>query len=899
MSGHDGGRPERRIWRPDVRKDVADELAFHLEQRQREYAERGLAPAAARAEAERRFGNLTEVAATCRAIDEAWYREQRRASMWTDFRQDVGYGARSLWKSPGFTLVALLTLALGIGANTAIFSAINAVLLRPLPYYEADRLVFVWSSSREFQREPLTPGRLVDFREQLTTVEALAGISHLSLNLTGSGDPERLTGSSVSSNFFDVLGVRPLIGDTFHGGRADERDVVLGHRLWTRRFGAAPSIVGSDITINGRARRVVGVMGPEFDWPSITATRAVPVGPELWIPAAHRDIPRTPADDPNEDLSTNRSAGYLRAVARLKPGVSVEQAQHEAEAMASRLAQAYPEMDGGRGAIVYPMREQFFGSVRRPLLVLLGAVAFVLAIACANAASLLLGRAAARRKEVAVRLALGAGRGRIIRQLLTESLLLASGGAVAGLLLAVWSKAWLMRIAPDDLTRLEASRIDPTVLVFTLSVALVTGILFGIVPAWQVSAGALNEDLNEGGTRGSAGPRTSRTRDLLIGAQICVALVLLIGAGLLLRSFAALSHVDTGIAAHNLLAFDVVLSGQRAEYQRTQVAFYDEALREIRSLPGVRGAGAAATLPIGGDDFGAGFTIEGRPRPRPGDEPRAGYQVVTPGYFDTIGVRLIAGREFAPSDTREAPPVVMVNETLARQHWPSGDALGRRLWIGRSQSGPPATVIGVVSDIRHLGPATPPRPEIYEVHSQRSFSFMAFVVRADGDPYALVPSIRAGIARLDPAQPISGVRTMEEHIERSLSRPRFMSVLTAAFGGLALLLSVVGIYGVMAYSVAQRTREIAIRAALGARRADVLRLVLSKALALALLGVAAGLATALALTRVLSGLLFGVTATDPLTYATVAALLIAVALLAGAVPAVRAARIDGARLLRS
>jgi putative ABC transport system permease protein len=807
---------------------------------------------------------------------------------------------RSLVRTPAFTCVALVTLALGIGANTAIFSVIHGVLLKPLPYRDADRLVFVWSSASAFPRAPLTPGRLIDFREQLSSVTDLAGISHIPLNLTGTGEAERLSGSSVSSNFFDVLGVPALLGDPFHGGRADDRDVVLSYGLWTRRFGGDAGIIGREITINATARRVVAVMPADFEWPAITGAGSSNGGaPELWIPAARGDVPRMPRDDPHQDLAANRSAGYLRAVGRLTAGVSLADAQRESEMLAHRFAALYPRTDSGRGAVVQPMREQFFGTVRQPLLVLVAAVAFVLAIACANAASLLLGRASSRRREIAVRLAIGASRGRIVKQLLTESAILSLAGAALGLLVASSARAWLVALAPAGILRLESTRLDPAVLLFTLGLGLCTGLIFGLVPAWQASRHASSEDLGDGGGRSSPGRRATRARDLLVAAQVAIALVLLVGAGLLIRSFSTLSRVDTGIDTRNLLAFDIFLSGSRAAAPVQQVAFYNDLLRELRALPGVRSAGAAVTLPIGGDDFAATFLVEGRPVPPPSDEPSAGYQIVTPGYFATMGMRLRAGRDFTESDTRESAAVVIVNETLARQHWPGADPVGRRLRIGRGSSDRWMTVVGVVSDIRHLGPAKAPRPELYEVHTQSPFSFMAFVVRTHGDAYAAVPAIRAAVARLDAAQPVSGVRSMDDHLARSLARPRFMSTLTSAFATLALTLAVIGLYGVIAYSVTLRTREIAIRAALGARPVDVLRMVIGKALALAAAGIAAGVAAAAVLARLLTGLLYGVTPTDPATYLAVAALLMGVAVVSGALPAARAVRIDGARALKT
>jgi putative ABC transport system permease protein len=813
--------------------------------------------------------------------------------------QDLRYAVRSLARTPMFTAAVLVTLALGIGANTAIFSVVNAVLFRPLPFRDAEQLVFIWSTSEAFQRTNLTPGRLIDFRQQMTSVSDVAGINHISFNVTGQFDPERVVGSSVSSNFFDVLGVAPLLGDTFHAGRADPFDVVLSFGLWNRRFGADRQIIGREIVVNGTRRRIAAVMPTAFEWPAVTGTGSSNAGsPQLWVPAARHDIPRMLRDDPHQDLAANRSTGYLRAVARLKDGVTIDRARREADALASRLAEAHPRTDAGRGAAIQPLREQFFGIVREPLLVLLTAVSFVLAIACANAASLLLGRATARRKEIAIRLALGAGRGRIVRQLLTEAAVLALAGAGLGLLIARWAAAWLVATAPEGILRLQETGIDGPVLGFTLGLALLTALLFGLIPARQASSSAPAREIAGGGSRASAGRRATRARDLLVASQICVSLVLLTGAGLLLRSFATLSRVDTGIDTRQLLAFDLFLSGARAEDVSRRAPFYDDVLRELRALPGVRAAGAAVTLPIGGDDFATTFTIEGRAS-APGQEPTAGYQIVTPEYFDAIGMTIRSGRDFTSSDTAHSARVVLINETLARQHWPGVDPVGRRLRLSPDSADPWITIVGVVSDIRHLGPAVAPRPEIFEVHTQSPFSFMAFVVRTTGDPHALVPSIRAAVAKLDPLQPVSGVRTMDEHLARSLARPRLMSTLTTAFGMLALILAGVGLYGLMAHTVAQRTREIAIRSALGAQRGALVRLVLVKALALSAAGMSAGTLAAVLLTRLLTGLLFEVDPLDPLTYAAVGLLLLSVAIAASLIPARRAASIDPIQTLRA
>jgi putative ABC transport system permease protein len=810
-------------------------------------------------------------------------------------KQDITYALRGLRKTPAFTAVAVATLALGIGANTAIFSVINSVILRPLAFPGPDRLVFLWSSSPSLTREPLTPARLVDFRDQWTSVTAIAGISHIPLNLTGGGEPERLDGSSVSSSFFDILGVRPLLGEPFHAGRADDRAVVLSYGLWTRRFGADSSIIGRHITLNGSARTVVAVMPQQFNWPAITATAGTAAGPQLWVPGASHDIPRTPADRPDQDLSVNRTAGYVRAVARLKDGVSLEQAQREAEMVASRIGRAHPETDAAHGAILAPLRSQFYGPMQRTLLILVGVVALVLAIACANVASLLLGRATTRRKEIAIRRALGATRSRVVRQLLIESLALATAGGACGLVLAWWAQSSLIALGPPELLRIENAHIDAAVFAFTALLTAATGVIFGLAPSLQMATDHVTEDLQDGGTRSSTGPRSTRTREALVTMQLAVALVLLIGSILLLRSFSALVHVDTGIDTHNLLTFNMFLSGPRAAYQGQQAAFYEQALARIRSLPDVAGAGAAVTLPIGGDDFSAPYSIEGRERPPAGHEPSAGFQVVTPGYFGAMGIPIISGRDFTSGDVRGALPVVLINRTLAAREWHGHDPIGGRLRVGDD---PWMTVVGVVADIRHRGPSAPPRPEFYQPTTQRSFSFMAFVVRTRHDPAAAVPFIRSELRQLDPTQPISDVATMEQHIDRVLSRPRFMSTLVAVFGMLALVLSIVGVYGVIAYSVTQRTREIAIRIALGARAGTVLAMILSQTARLTGIGVAIGVSGSLALSRVLSGLLFDVRPTDALTFLVAAGLLAAAATAAGAIPAIRATRIDGVEALK-
>jgi putative ABC transport system permease protein len=545
--------------------------------------------------------------------------------------------------------------------------------------------------------------------------------------------------------------------------------------------------------------------------------------------------------------------------------------------------------------MIVPLRRQLFGAIERPLYVLAGAVGFVLAIACANVASLLLGRGAARQRDLALRRALGATRARIVRQLLAEAAVLSGAGAAAGALLAWGGTAALLRLAPPDMASAGA-QFDLRVLAFTAGAAVLSGLAFGVLPAVQFSRGDLSGTLAEGSTRGSGSRRSGRIRDALVVAEIAVALVLLVGSTLLVRSFAALSRVDTGIDTRNLLTFDVKLSGPRAEYQARQVQFYDALERRLEAVPGVVSAGSAVTLPIGGDDFGTHFLVEGRPTPKPGFEPGAGYQIVMPGFFRAMGIPITSGRDVRDSDTRTSPRVALVNETLARQQWPGEDPIGRRVRFDDEDAW--MTVVGVVGDIRHLGPAVPPRPELYQPSSQRSLPFMAFVVRTSGDPHAAVPALRRAAAELDPALPLANVKTMDEHIARALARPRFVSTLVTAFGALALTLAIVGIYGVMAWSVAERMREFAIRLALGVGGPALVRSVLGKALALAGAGILAGLAGARAATGVLSGMLYGIAATDGVTFAATAAAVALVALAACYVPARRAVRADPITLLR-
>src|SRR5262245_32338950 len=814
--------------------------------------------------------------------------------IWTDFRQDVTYALRGLRRAPAFAGVAVLTLALGIGANTAIFSVINTALLRPLPYGDAGRLAFLWNT-RSGATEPLGPGRMLDFRSQATSFSGFAGLSHMSFTLTGTGDPERLQGSSVSSSFFDVLGARPLLGEPFHTNAADWSAVVLSHGIWVRRFGADPSIVGRTITLNGKPRQVVAVMRPDFFWPSVTARAGATIGPELWVPGGAGDVPR-PAVDETRDMTAERNTGYLRAVVRLKPGVSFDQARAEMASIGDRLSREHPK-DGGRGGTIVTVRDQFFGPVERRLFVLAGVVTFVLAIACANVAGLLLGRGAARRRDLALRRALGATRARVIRQLLTEATVLSLGGAVAGIALAWWGTSALGALAPSEFIGAQSPALDGRVLAFALGVSIACGLAFGAVPALQLSRDALAGALGEGGARSSDTRRAGRTRDVLVAIEIAAAVVLLAGSLLFVRSFRELTRVDVGLDTRNLLTFDVSLTGERAEYQAKQVQFYQALTERLSQVPGCRAVGAAVTLPIGGDDFATSYIPEGRTVVKAADALRAGYQIVTPGYVAAMGIPLVAGRDVRSSDTRDSEPIVLVNEQLAREAWPGQDPIGRRMKFsitGTTWS----RVVGVVGDIRHLGPAVPPRPEVYQADTQVSMPFMAFVVRTETDPHASIAPLRRAAAELDPMLPLAGLKTMDEHLEHALSKPKFFSSLVSAFGALAVTLALVGIYAMMAWSVSERGQEFAIRLALGARDAALVRLIVGKALLLTLTGIVAGLMAARAASGVVTGLVCGIAPTDPVTFVTTAGVIALVALVACYVPVRRALRLDPVSLLR-
>jgi putative ABC transport system permease protein len=792
--------------------------------------------------------------------------------------QDLRYGARMLLKQPVFTLIAVLTLGLGIGANTAIFSLVNAVLLRPLPFAEPERLVWTWGEFSGGNRASTSPPDFLDYRAQNRSFEELAAMTFSSFNLTGAGEPERVTGSAVTANFFQALGVKLVQGRGFFP--EEERSspalvAVIGQGLWQRRFGGDPQIIGKTIALDGRNHTVVGV-APD-------ATRVLQEA-EIWTPLTF--------DDPEMKV---RRFHFLRAVGRVKQGVTLQQAQADIDAVAAGLERLYPESNKDWRLRLVPVREYLVGETRRPLYVLLGAVGLVLLIACANVANLMLAQAARRQKEAALRHALGASRMRLIRQLLTESALLSVIAGALGLLLALWGADLLMALAQDSIPTVGEIALDNRVLGFTLLVSLLTGMVFGLAPALQSSRPDLNETLKEGGKGGGSSSRLGRARDALIVVEVAMALVLLVGAGLLIKSFRRLQEVDPGFDPRNLLTMRLFLPQSKYAEPQQRQAFFEQVLRRVESLPGVQAVGASTWIPTlgGGDTY---FTIEGKPFPDPNRKVTAFNPMVSHDYLRAMKIPLIKGRHFTEPETKEEKSkTVIINEAFARAYFADDEPLGKRLIV---DMGEPWTceIVGVARDTTQFAFDVGAYPMMY-LPSVRA-RVAAVVVRASGDPLALTASVRAAVREVDRDLPIANVRSMDQILSNMTGDSRFRTLLLGVFAAVALLLASVGIYGVISYSVAQRTREIGIRIALGAQGRNVLGLVLGHGMKLALIGVCVGIAGALALTRVLSILLFNVSATDPLTFAGVATLLALVALLACYVPARRAMKVDPMVALR-
>jgi putative ABC transport system permease protein len=801
------------------------------------------------------------------------------------FRQDVHYAARRLLRAPAFTLVAVITLALGVGANSAIFSVVNAILLKPLPYPEADRLVGIYHLT-EGNRAVMSGPNFTDVVRSSRLLENAAAVDRSRVILTGEGEPIRLDAAEVSASLFNVLRVRPALGRTFN---ADENTpgktnvVILSHALWQQRFGSDPGVIGRSIQLDGVSRQIVGVMPLGFSFPPER---------QLWIPIEY---------DQNF-VSKGRGAWYLSVVGRLKPGVTPEQSAAEVQNIGRQLAVQYPDANGSIGMTTMPLHEAMVVNIRRAVLVLFGAVGFVLLIACANVANLLLARAAARETEMAVRTALGAGRGRLIRQLLTESVILSVCGAGLGLLLAVWGVEFLTSLQPEGVPRLDSVAVDETVVLFTFVVAVVTGMAFGLVPALHATR-SVQDALKEGG-RGAISTRASgRLRASLVVAEMALAVMLLVGAGLLMRSFVRLQAVDPGFRPDQTLSFELTLPESRYKEDTKIIAFFDQLMPRLRALPGVRDAAAVMGLPLSGMQFNISFEVAGRPPVPPSQQPAMEVRVATPDYFSTIGIPLVRGRFFTDEDRMGTPPVVLLTESAARQYFPGEDPLGKTIKLGWGHGpGKPKAggqVVGIVGDVKDAGLDEPNPAEIYLPLRQWPVSFMSVAVKTVLPPSSLGEAVRREVYAVDPNLPVSNVRTLDQIVAKSISQPRFYATLLVIFAGVALALAAIGIFGVLSYAVSQRTREIGIRMALGAQERTVVGLVVRQALVLVVTGVAVGTIAALVLSQTLRKMLFAIEPTDPATFLAVAAVLIAVALFASYLPARRATRVDPVVALRA
>ncbi|HEX2095286.1 MAG TPA: ABC transporter permease [Longimicrobiaceae bacterium] len=799
--------------------------------------------------------------------------------------QDFRYALRSLLKSPGFTAVAVLALALGIGGNTAVFSIIHTLLYRPLPFPDADRLVVVWDNNvREGQEfSEVAPGHVRALRERGRSFQGVAAYDYAGFTLTGAGEPEQVEGHVVDAGFFPMLGVRPALGRGFLPGEdrpAAAPVVVLGHELWRRRFAEDPRVVGRTILLDGVATTVVGVLPADFRFPGAG---------DVWTPLALSD-----------SAWQLRGEHFLRVIGKLRPGVSVDDARAEADALSRELERSHPETNRGWRMSVQPLNEGLFqGPIVPIMVVLLGAVGFVLLIACADVANLLLARAATREREVAVRLAMGAGRARLVRQLLTESLLLALLGGAAGVVLAVWGLDALGAMIPATLLRYVPQMahlgIDGAVLGYTLLLSFGTGILFGLVPALQASRPDLASTLKEG-DRGSAGVRRGRLRSTLVVSEVALALVLVTATGLMVKSFLRQLSANPGFRPERSLVFWLNLPEARYREGERIVAFQDALVERLRSLPGVESVGTVDPLPLTGEGRERRFTVEGRPVLTPADTPWANLRVASPGYFQAIGIPLLRGRGFTDADREGAPGVALVSQAMAEQFWPGEDPVGKRVVV---QGGRPREVVGVVGDVADWRAGNRSPAFLYIPYTQAASPRIGVVVRTRNDALTAAAAVRRAVFTLDPEQPVHALRSMDEVLSEALIAQRINAVMLSVLAGIALLLAVVGVYGVVAYSVARRTHEIGVRVALGASTGDVLRLVVGQGMRPVLLGVALGVLGALAVSRLLSAILWGVSATDPATLAGVPALLAGVAVLACWLPARRAARVDPMVALRS
>ena len=868
-----------RRWRALVHKDemeheLDEEMQFHLDRDIEQKVRSGMTPEDARYAALKSFGRFEQSKEECRSA--------RGVGLVENILRDVSYSIRVLLKNYAFTIVVILTLALGIGANTAIFSFANGILLRPLPYPQSDRLAVLDETAlkRGIDSMSVSYPNFLDWREQNTVFEDIGahyGTSRFSL--IGAGEPIVIRGSYISHGLLEILRVSPQLGRTFTANedRPEEDNVViLGHDLWQRSFGGDPNIIGQKITISNRARTVIGVMPRGFRFPEIS---------EIWVPLA---------------LSTKtftRTDHGISAIARLKDGVSFSEAQAEMNNIAARIEQQNPVTNEGLGVKVTSLHENLSGDYREALLILLGVVGCVLLVACVNVANLMLARATARQKEFALRAALGAGRWRIMHQLLIESLLLAIVGGALGFALSLWALHVLLAAIPIQLPFWMDFGVDLRVLGFTAAITLLTAFIFGGVPALQTSRVDLNDTLKEGG-RGSAGIR-ARARNLLVVTEIALSLILLVGAGLMIQSLLRLQRVNIGLDARNVLTATVILPRAKYSEDEQRATFFKQLVERVRSLPGVQAAAATATLPLSGGNWGRSLTVEGYPVLPVGQAPMIQHTVVTPGYFRTMGISLLAGRDFTDADAKGSPDVTIVDERLAREYWPNDTPIGKRVRFGPPEDNEPwHTVIGVVSAVRHQRVQEDTRKSVYLPHLKMPVTGMSLVARTSSDPKDLVAAIRREVAQLDRDLPVSEIATMEEVVAESIWQPRLYATLFTVFAGGALILALIGIYGVMAFLVQTRTHEIGVRMALGATARDVFKLIVGRGMKLTAIGVVVGVGGAIGLTRLMHSLLFNTSATDPITFILISVLLSLAAFFACYIPARRAAKVDPLVALR-
>jgi putative ABC transport system permease protein len=856
-----------------VEEELDAELRFHLMMRAQENIRSGMTPERAIRDARLRFGNLDRVKDAAREI--------KGGGMLGIFLQDARYGVRMMFKTPAVTVIAVLTLAAGVGANTAIFSVVNAVLLKSLPYHNSERLVIVSGAGQGAGFGAISPAEAEDFAAQLTTLEDFAAMQSQSVNLTGGDQPERVRGAFVTANFFEVFHLPPVAGRTFARGEDQpgaERVAVVNEGFWRRRLNSDPELAGRKVILNGEPYSVVGVVPDSFKQPMDNEV-------EVWT-----TVQRFPGYAPRRD------ARFLFGVGHLKPGVTQARARVEADTVAARMAQEYPNESAGRGAKVELLGETMVKNIRPILLALFAAVGCILLIACSNLANLTLARGTARQKEFALRSALGAGRGRLVRQLLTETTLLALLGGGVGLLLARWGTDLLLSANPGVLPRGEV-RLDAPVMLFTLGVSVLTGFLFGLAPAWQMSRLDLHTTLKEGGRSAGDGARALRARALFVVVQVALALVLLIGGALFIKSFYRLLEVDPGFKTDNLLTLEYRLPRSKYVESPAQWEFHRQVVEQLRAVPGVQSAALIRGLPLTGNSGSVRISLPEGETPPKGQEPQAQFNTATPDYFATMGIPLVQGRLFNDGDRLGTPDVIVVNQTAARRFWPGQDAIGKQIkYVGGDDR--PATVVGVVGDAKHDWLSEEQRPQIYDCYSQDPGLFATVVVRTKVEPMSLARGVREAVWKVDKDQPVWKVRTVESLLAYNVADKRFLMLLMVVFAALALTITAIGLYGVMNYTVGRRTHEIGIRMALGARARDVLKLVVSQGMRLALAGVVVGLIASFALTRFIQSLLFGVSATDALTFTSVSALLCGVSLLACYIPARRATKVDPLVALR-